>query len=56
MGTRNVNGVQVETAGYPTVRGEHWVATEAEYDIGRPIGYGTDEQAAINDLLEQLEQ
>ena len=33
-----------------------WSAIEQGYDAGDPIGYGPTEQAAINDLLDQLDE
>jgi hypothetical protein len=33
----------------------NWVATEEDYDLGRPVGYGASEAEAIRDLLDQLE-
>lgn len=59
MGTRNVNGIQIDTAPMnPAIplRNFDWVASEQNYDLGRPLGFGRTEQDAINDLLEQLEQ
>lgn len=59
MGTRTVNGIQIDTAHINPpipIRDKDWVAAEANYDLGRPIGTGKTEQDAINDLLEQLEQ
>lgn len=31
-----------------------WTATEAEWDLGMPTGYGNTEQEAIDDLMEQI--
>ena len=33
-----------------------WVATEDDYDMGRPVGYGRTEADAIRDLVDQLEE
>jgi hypothetical protein len=38
----------------PTARWD-WSASEEDYDLGRPIGTGSTEDEAINDLLAQLE-
>ena len=32
-----------------------WEALEEGWDLGEPMGYGRTEQAAIDDLMEQLE-
>lgn len=55
MSTHSVNGVEIVTESHPApVTGAIWVASEKEYDLGRPIGWGIAEQDAIDDLLEQL--
>lgn len=33
-----------------------WTAVEMDYEPGRPVGYGSTEQEAINELIEQLEE
>lgn len=32
-----------------------WTATEDNYDLGRPVGYGVTEKDAIDDLITQLD-
>lgn len=36
------------------LRKEYWTAFEADWDLGRPVGYGFTEADAIADLQEQL--
>ena len=33
-----------------------WSAVTDDYDLGSPIGYGATKEAAITDLMEQLEE
>ncbi len=42
---------------YPPIpcRSHDWSATFEDYDLGDLTGHGATEQAAIDDLLEQLE-
>lgn len=67
MGTRNVNGIAIDTAyirppmplSMPAPApgpDKDWMAVEANFDLGRPQGFGRTEQDAINDLLKYLEE
>ena len=38
------------------VRSFDWEATEPDYEPGDPLGYGRTEQAAIEALLDQLDE
>jgi hypothetical protein len=42
---------------YPPIpiRTFDWSAVTDDYEPGQPIGYGTTEQEAVSDLLDQLE-
>ncbi len=33
-----------------------WEATFDGYDMGDPVGYGTTEEEAINDLIQQVDE
>lgn len=53
------NGVKIETACIcPPVpsRDFDWVAVTENFDLGHPQGFGASEQAAIDDLISQLEE
>lgn len=32
-----------------------WMATEDNYDLGRPVGYGGTEKDAVDDLITELD-
>lgn len=59
MPRHNVNGIEIETVFVNPplpIRSMDWAATERDYDLGRPVGAGATEQAAIDDLIAQLEE
>lgn len=57
MTDRNINGIAIRTEYWrkpiPTTRCD-WIATEQEYDLGSPSGYGPTEADAITELLNQV--
>lgn len=59
MATHIVNGTKIQTEHvFPPipVRTMDWSAVTDNYDLGHPIGRGATEQAAIDDLMEQLDE
>lgn len=58
MAQHIIDGLKINTRHeFPPIpiRSFDWVATDDNFDLGCPIGYGATEAAAIADLLQQLE-
>ncbi len=51
--THTINGVVIETTHHYE---DEWTATKAEWEPGMPVGYGDDEDDAIADLLNEIEE
>jgi hypothetical protein len=52
------HGLTIHTDGWAKPipdRNSDWCASEDSYEPGMPVGWGRTEEAAIQDLLEQLE-